>query len=717
MSGAGSRGVIDTRAAVKMRSWAAAIRGLLMAVVVLVLTGVGTVVPAAAVGVEACANEQARSESSSKGLPDCRAYELVTPSEKSHNTGGVRRQYYLETTGPMESSPDGEAVSFVGEGFYQALNGTHSQMYLSKRGLGGWSTTNLQPSEMPALYIHFAVAAETGVIAAGQEVLGAGVPEGYASNALYLHTVGGGYTPLVTVKPPNREPGEFGFAYERESIAGRSTRFKQGLRFMGASADSSRVFFEANDALTPDALDGGKFANNLYEWSDGALHLMNVLPDGTTEPGAWFGSERGEVFANTAEYEGSTPNLSDAISADGSRVFWTDANNGNLYVREDGTSTVQVDAGVGGGGEFQTASTDGSKVFFTKGGDLYEYDLESGQTTDLAPGGQVQGIAGASSDGSYVYFVASAALAPGAGAGQNNLYLRLAGGTVFIAALGSNDTRLAAINEYAGGTEAAIGPWSDTFAGRAARVSSDGRYLAFASSVQLTSLPVPPGSVSVHTVEIYLYDSVSGQLSCVSCRQDGKVPVKPAWVPVAPVLGNFHQVRWLNSSGQVFFFSEEELVSEAPEGGLYEYKEGHIYLLAANHEEGGGPNVSFLDASENGNDVFFRTSSELVPEDQDELGDIYDARVNGRVPPPPPPPCFGEACQGEATPPFAPPALATSALGPSGNLTPAPTVAKPPAKAKPGKHSKAKRKKRRTRRRKRAGSRRPIGSRKGKGHR
>ena len=131
----------------------------------------------------------------------------------------------------------------------------------------------------------------------------------------------------------------------------------------------------------------------------------------------------------------------------------------------------------------------------------------------------------------------------------------------------------------------------------------------------------------------------------------------------------------------MFFFSEEAFTPGASEGGLYQYEEAHIHLLAASHIEAGAPNVTFLDASETGSDVFFRTTAELVPNDEDQLGDIYDARVNGQVPPKAPRTCVAEACEGEATPPFASPPSATTGVGPSGNL--APPVSPPTSKPKP----------------------------------
>ena len=88
------------------------------------------------------------------------------------------------------------------------------------------------------------------------------------------------------------------------------------------------------------------------------------------------------------------------MSADGSRIFWTD-NNSQLYVRENGTTTVKLNASqrtpsLGDGSAlFRGATPDGSRVFFIDGtpltngpsdnGGLYEYDFSNGKLTDLSP--------------------------------------------------------------------------------------------------------------------------------------------------------------------------------------------------------------------------------------------------------------------------------------------------------------------------------------------
>ena len=106
-----------------------------------------------------------------------------------------------------------------------------------------------------------------------------------------------------------------------------------------------------------------------------------------------------------------------------------------LLAHVDGAETIQLDAkpakqsgnGPYGNGVFQAASKDGSVVYFTAPGkltkdskaekgkpDLYRYDFAkapplSDLTTGTVPG-DVQGVIGASDDGSYLYFVAKGVL-------------------------------------------------------------------------------------------------------------------------------------------------------------------------------------------------------------------------------------------------------------------------------------------------------------------
>ena len=101
---------------------------------------------------------------------------------------------------------------------------------------------------------------------------------------------------------------------------------------------------------------------------------------------------------------------------------------------------------------------------------------------------------------------------------------------------------------------------------------------------------------------------------------------------------------------------------------------------------------AFYDASENGDDVFFTTTSRLVGEDYDNGYDVYDAHVCGaegvpcRTAPVAPPPCdSGDSCKAAPSPQpelFGPAPSAT--FNGAGNVTPEPAkpAAKPKAKPK-----------------------------------
>jgi hypothetical protein len=84
-----------------------------------------------------------------------------------------------------------------------------------------------------------------------------------------------------------------------------------------------------------------------------------------------------------------------------------------------------------------------------------------------------------------------------------------------------------------------------------------------------------------------------------------------------------------------------------------------------------------------GGNVFFTTHAQLVPSDTDQSADIYDARVDGGFAGVVPPQCTGTGCQGV---PAAPPIFATPAsvtFEGVGNFPASEASAKPPSKPKP----------------------------------
>ncbi len=641
-------------------------------------------------------------------LPDGRVYEMVTPplnhDADVYATYGSREQSAGYTYRPMEAAADGERVTFIAAptvgGNERGGNSAGNQYLASRLPDGGWVQEVLQPAEPTPIFQAFSPDLSHAVLDS-HESLAPGAPGGppgtFGFDDLYVTDTGASptYAPFFTVAPPNRE-------LERFLAAGVEGTGEAQLAYAGSSSDLSRLFFEANDALTANAEGGAESAfqaeNNLYESSAGQLRLVNVLPDGSTEAGATFGGAPGSEHA---------PDFSGVVSSDGSRVFWTDTHAGpdqeHVFVREGGVDTVAVSAGAA---RYWTATPDGEHAFYSEGGGLYRFDVSAQQREQLAvPEAEVQGVIGASEAGDYVYFVGDGALAGSGGpagqptAGQPNLYLlhRGAGAweaPVFIATLAAADDTLSPYS-FKGG-----GDWRPGIGRRTAEVSPNGRGVAFMSSVNLTG-------VSYEAPQMFQYDAASHRLSCVSCAA-GAAPTGEGRVPIS--LSDTYQPRFISEDGKrVFFESETALVPQDTNGRIdvYEWEEdgtgsctqseGCVYLLTG----GTAPSESrLLDASATGDDVFVITRAQLVSQDENENYDLYDVRVGGAVPPAPPA-CSGTGCQGIPEPPpvFATPASVTFAgVGNFPSSTQQASVVSKKghrAKHKPGRRHKRRRAKRR----------------------
>jgi hypothetical protein len=606
------------------------------------------------------------------GLPDGRGYEEVTPVDNEGAEPYVSKyQGYTEGGGgistafPMAAAADGNAVSYVGSptssGNGKEGNGEGNQFYAHRNSGGGWTQTNIQPTgfETP-VYFAFSPNLDYAVLDSS-EALSSEAPAKY--DDLYVRdNASGSYRPLSTVTPPNRSAGAFGALFSNSAANGAAF----GEHFAGASADYTHLFFEANDALASGAVDPTAGANNLYESFDGLLRTVNVLPDGSAAPSASIGSE----FDSEVDF-------SHAISTDGSRVFWTSMKTGSLYVREDGEQTKLIAEGA----TFQTASANGAKVLYTKAGDLYEENLESTITRDLAPGAETLGLAGAGEDLEYVYLVGNGVLATGAIAGKSNLYLLHGGQIELIAVLGEEN---GLFGEY---------PWQANIGRRTAEATPSGHGLVFMSEQSLTGYDNVFPTSGRKALEAYVYDAVSGKLTCASCDSSGAPPVEGETTGFLPTSGYpTYQLRLISEDGsRVFFESAQPLLPQAQDGkmNVYEwerdgsgscaYADGCVYLLSTGTSAQGS---YFVDASANGDDVFVETTSQLVPADQNEYFDIYDARVGAKEATAPIQ-CTGTGCQGVAASPpiFATPASVT--YDGVGNFAPSATpVTKPKSKPK-----------------------------------
>ena len=218
-----------------------------------------------------CANEALRERQGVQYLPDCRAFELVSPAQKYGNdvitpdTGSYNNGDFAPT-----AAAGGDAVAFTSHGpFADAKSHPVYSAYKAVRGADGWSTQNLMPYldgsrySSPAMgFEHFTPDLGSWfVLGARSPQLTAGAAEGAANSFVW----DGREYRLVS---PGVTADDSGYAW-----------------FAGWSDDLSKVVLAANTStgLTDDAPPGVEFL--LYEWSaaTGELALVGKKP-GSDEP-------------------------------------------------------------------------------------------------------------------------------------------------------------------------------------------------------------------------------------------------------------------------------------------------------------------------------------------------------------------------------------------------------------------------------------------------
>jgi hypothetical protein len=680
----------------------------------------------------ACPNEGVRGQSRqdpstgrpfSVGLPECRAYEMVTPLEK----GGIDVQLDPAAS-PV--APDGDAIGFdtiaatadPGNFVASALN-----PFLARRSATGWTNTS---SFAPA-----------GLIAGASGARSGGAI--YSADLSRLAACGG-------VAPSANAPGRSLACAFRAAAAGwlasptfanLSGQGTAGFGFIqgyfGGSADLSSIVFQASTGrlhLLPaddTTFTGTGGAGGIYELTDlpgGAsiLRLVDVGDDGRPigpGSGAYLGSAAGTNTSTGSGYQ--------AVSADGRTIYFTATPTGGvrtLYARTSefagGTPAAPVTVALSdpepsecpgcpatGGlpdapgsnrvNGFLGASGDGARSFFLtdqellpsdtdQGVDLYSYDLDApagGHLTQLSvagagdpspgSGADVKGVVRVSPTGSRVYFVAGGVLTDEPAAdgsspdlGADNLYCwrRDAsfprGHTAFLATLPAADSALWAAD---GGGEAQTTP--------------DGRYLLFGTTARLSPADTDDAA------DVYRYDSGTGDLLLISTGS-GAAGARIGPFPSLNALGAQPDVnlltRAITDDGSTIVFSTAAALQGEDVNGaddVYAWHEGDVALVSDGESPAGAdPRGSIIAGagsptiSPSGSDIFFTTRTPLVGTDTDSLADVYDARIGGGFPFSPPVACTdGAGCRGPLAPapPVGEPASATWS-GPGNQATPKP---------------------------------------------
>jgi hypothetical protein len=675
---------------------------------------------------ESCANEALVGFAGV--LPDCRAYEMVTPS---YQNAGLARSSSAEAP-PI--SANGEHViasnlgGFAGTGNDEQINEQLGAIYEFSRTPTGWVTEPLDPPASRVSEATFQTASAD------------------LSKSLWRFPVG------VVAGEEDREVNTESQEFEVREGAGPSARFvnvgpadspsapekPNFLSFKGASSDLSHVVFtvETEDVQTLWPGDSTEAEEpSLYQYigtGNREPTLVAVRNSGVLN-GARYINEDAELISKCGAQPGSYPRSTyNAISSDGETIFFTASpcEDGppveEVYARLRGAETVAIsEPSTGPSGNcsacnestpadatFEGASSDATKVFFLSeqanllpgagGQNLYEYDFDGPEHEKLVRIGasvaepKVLGLARVSEDGSHVYFVAEAKLAGANAEGKepNALvsapYLydfdTVTGETTFVATLGERDSA----------------DWSARDE-RPVQASEDGDWLAFTSSAQLTS----DDDSTEEVPQLFEYNAVAGTLVRASIGQQGSYycpstgivesgyacdgnssSEEDAPMFLAPIYHNgtrppHNEGVSISEDGAVFFSSLDALTPESVHGSvsfgeegriarenIYEYEAGNVYLLSPPVEPAPDATVQshFLGSDGSGRDAFFYSTVSLVPEDYDTQGSWYDARLGGGFTPvsPAPSPCSGDSCQGALSPAAALPSVGGSAEVPGG---------------------------------------------------
>jgi hypothetical protein len=720
-----------------------------------------------------CPNDQLRT-GTGIALPDCRAYEQASPLDKNGADAWTSAEFQGVAT-------DGNAVIYIVPSQISAPGGSGGSARPSQdvahRTADGWVSTGVVPavpSLDPARLLNY------------NDQLTADLSLDTITGTLYFGDLTNGTWTQITPSSVPSPLGDIGLSYSSDP-----SHFLGTSRYVLAPGASNFTGSDNSDT-------------NLYDYDHGVFSLAGRVPpagatscdDQTGQPSC-LAPAHGAFLGAYDWTQGSKLDFlgggKHAFSTDGSRAVFTEAGTGRLYLREGGTRTVQIN--VPGAGvpadphghkpaAFMAASTTDSVIYFAscerltadstavstvadscrdlngvlapqipqrlQTMDLYRYETASGQLSDLTvdngdpQGADVQGVVGASGDGSWLYFIANGSLAPGAPAGNcrpgNDGNMPNGSGScdLYVSHDGQSPAYIATLPVSAAGALSVGGGGGNGRPGERAVVADDGT-LIVQSGAQLTSYANYSDTCSLGgnntgapepCSEVYRYHPGDPGFACVSCDPNGQAPLGSADTTPQTAGGSFANpssaggFRTVSADGnRVFFDSPDKLVAADTNGDdgclrgtvspnysspwsctdVYEWEAdgsgschstaqdgGCLYLLSS----GTGPDPSFLSGSSaSGDDVFIDTDDQLVPQDADHLYDVYDVRVDGGLASQHQagvPPCgSAEQCHGQGTAPPEQLGAGTGAVSGPGNppIHRKPHHKKRKAKKKHHKHS------------------------------
>jgi len=605
----------------------------------------------------ACPNEAIREAQHAGVLPDCRAWEMVSPLDK--NNGDIVADG-LTTT----AAKDGNAVAFNARTGFAGAIGAAVQgqvQYVARRGAGGWSTLAITPTAAPEDLQTFFSPTHLGIFSTDLRtaVLDAyDLPDatGDLPLRINLYTEDTATRELTTVTHSETSQA---FPWYIQMFG-----FPEGPT-AGVSDDAKHIPFVAEIPLLPSVENGpSSSAPNIYQWDNGTLSLAGILPDGSIPP-----EGSGAAF----------PNYRRDISADGSRLLFmaspTPGAQRQLYQRIDGSRTALISESENPSLTeepqnvvLQAATPDGRNVFFVTDSPLLEEDTAPGpdvyRWTDGPDPAHERNLTLITNTGEYIQHITVGGGLVGSSDDGEVVYLQSQGNKLQV----WNHGTLRTISEDVIKNPQPPYQLSATVSQPGfGRVAPDGSEVAFIteSTRGLDGIHALTGQVTNGHFELYIYRLKTDQLVCASCPQQGPATADVRVGPSSNASGEpnvtstnvfvenqMSRPEFLAEDGRVFFSTPEALVPEDTNGTLdayqYDPETEKVSLLSSGR---GSEPSAFLDASASGNDVFIATRTRLSGWDTDNLVDVYDVRTDGGFDEPErkPAPCSGEGCQPPGT--------------------------------------------------------------------
>jgi hypothetical protein len=387
-------------------------------------------------------------------------------------------------------------------------------------------------------------------------------------------------------------------------------------RYNGMSGDGSEIFFTTREQLV---------AGDIDHKED--VYVRNLTQNTTTLVSQGSAGCSAQSCGN-----GESDSIFRGVAPDGGVVFFESAEAlvagdsdgaADLYVRDIGAQTTtrvsvpdpscSTCADVGREVQYHGTTDSGDKVFFStterltasdldSGEDIYERDIAGGTTKLVSIAGVCPSdlpvdqncepsYGGASADGTHVYFETNERLAAGDTDSAQDVYDWSGGPGVALASTGPDGGNANKIVTYAGN-------------------SADGGSVFFETSERLDA-----GADTDQAQDVYRRSG--GVTTLVSAGEaghgNGEFPASFEWASIP--------------SGSVVAFTTAEQLTSGDEDAsqdVYERSGGETTLVSTAPSVGNGAfNAIFAGAGDDGSKVFFATSEQLLPADEDESQDIY----------------------------------------------------------------------------------------------